>query len=771
MHLRLSHKLILFALATAVFEGVLIGYFLYAGSRKAITDDVLRVNEFKAQETSDVVNDQFQRGTTHVRNFVRVLAHADEGGVRASAVATFDEVESLVRLELIAADGNSVLAVVREDGDGTLERPVDVKALHALLAGAEVPGHSVSCGKGKGPTPDRIIIGFPVEVKGKAVALCQAHLDAARMTADLYTAVEEEGRTIRVFDSLGQVVFAPPLRPQDLSVEGEGGPGAKAVSDLVFVREMLKWKGKRAPARPSYEDERGRRIVVAWAPIEVGGLTWYAIVEQSAKEAYGELEQLKARLFLYGGLGVFVTMLVGMVIVRRVTRPLEELSSSARRIGRGHLHAEVNVYGSDEIGQLADTLREMRDRLREMYDQLERRVEERTSELRATTDFLNSVLDSSTEYAIIATDMAWRVLTFNEGARRMFGYEAAEIVGEPFGRLASPESVEEIMGTERERTLRAYGRHQSEGVLCRKGGERFPARMVVTVRTNRDGEHIGYTIIGRDIAQQKVLEDRLRDYTDNLEQMVGEKTAELVRVNEQLVRANRLKSQFLASMSHELRTPLNAIIGFAEAIRDGIPGHPTAEQREFSEDIYQAGHQLLSMINKILDLAKFEAGAMELNLHPCDLAAEVEDVVRVVRGLAQRKHVALHTDVVPRPLALTADPIKLKQILYNLLSNAVKFSDEGGCIEVQARMLPETVVIRVSDTGIGIAPEDQATIFEEFRQVDSSLSRNHEGSGLGLALTKRLVELHGGEVAVESQLGKGTVFTVVLLRDMVESQA
>lgn len=300
MHLRLSHKLILFALATAVFEGVLIGYFLYAGSRKAITDDVLRVNEFKAQETSDVVNDQFQRGTTHVRNFVRVLAHADEGGVRASAVATFDEVESLVRLELIAADGNSVLAVVREDGDGTLERPVDVKALHALLAGAEVPGHSVSCGKGKGPTPDRIIIGFPVEVKGKAVALCQAHLDAARMTADLYTAVEEEGRTIRVFDSLGQVVFAPPLRPQDLSVEGEGGPGAKAVSDLVFVREMLKWKGKRSPVRPSYEDERGRRIVVAWAPIEVGGLTWYAIVEQSAKEAYGELEQLKAPVPLRG---------------------------------------------------------------------------------------------------------------------------------------------------------------------------------------------------------------------------------------------------------------------------------------------------------------------------------------------------------------------------------------------------------------------------------------------------------------------------------------
>jgi signal transduction histidine kinase len=222
-------------------------------------------------------------------------------------------------------------------------------------------------------------------------------------------------------------------------------------------------------------------------------------------------------------------------------------------------------------------------------------------------------------------------------------------------------------------------------------------------------------------------------------------------------------------MSHELRTPLNAIMGFAEAIRDGVAGSPTGEQREFAEDIYQAGRQLLGMINDILDLAKVEAGAMELTLEPCDVAALVDEVVRVARGLARRKGVELKSDVQPRPLDLTVDALKLKQILYNLLSNGIKFTGTGGSVTVEARAGRELVTVRVTDTGIGIAPEDLVTIFEEFRQVDSSLTRKHEGTGLGLALTRRLVELHGGEITVESELGKGSTFTVTLLRDLVPS--
>jgi PAS domain S-box-containing protein len=468
-------------------------------------------------------------------------------------------------------------------------------------------------------------------------------------------------------------------------------------------------------------------------------------------------------------IGLVLTVLVGVWFVHRITRPVQELSEVAKRISQGHLDSEIKVRSSDEIGDLAAAFREMQTRDRALHEQLERCVEERTTELQETTDFLHSILDSSTDYAIIATDMDWHILTFNEGARRTFGYEPEEILGRPASRLAPPEEATKAFGPEMVRVLHMHGRFYGEGVRIRKSGQRFPVRTVTTIRADASGKPLGYTIICRDITQDKALEQRLRDYTDNLERMVAEKTAELREVNSELVRANQLKSQFLANMSHELRTPLNAIMGFAEAIRDGVAGEPTAEQREFSEDIYQAGCQLLGMINDILDLAKVEAGAMELTLEPCDLAMLIDEVVRVARGLARRKSIELRGDVEPRPLMITADALKVKQVLYNLLSNAIKFTGAGGKVFVEARLGRETAEIRVSDTGIGIAPGDLLCIFDEFRQVDSSLTRKHEGTGLGLALTRRLVELHGGEITVESEFGKGSTFIVTLLRDLVPS--
>jgi PAS domain S-box-containing protein len=504
-------------------------------------------------------------------------------------------------------------------------------------------------------------------------------------------------------------------------------------------------------------------LVVLAAALLEGGVTAYLAFTEVGSQA-------GRQYFAWGDLaGVVATIGLGLWFIRRITRPLERLSDAARRIGQGHLDVSIPVRTHDEVGQLAEALRGMQGRLREMHEKLERRVEERTEELREAMDFLHSVLNSSTEYAIIATDMEWRVLTFNEGARRSFGYEPDEVLGGPVRRLAPPEEAAAMAGPDLERTLRIHGRYQSEAIRVRKSGERFPVRNVVTVRSDAEGHRIGYTIICRDITQDRALQARLREYTDNLERMVAGKTAELREVNAELIRANQLKSQFLANMSHELRTPLNAIIGFAEAIRDGIAGDPSPEQREFAADIYQAGRQLLDMINAILDLAKVEAGAMELTLEACELGALVDEVVRVTRALARRKGIEIRADVAPRPLELTADPLKLKQVLYNLLSNAIKFTDTGGRVTVEARLNRETVVIRVSDTGIGIAPEDLATLFEEFRQVDSSLTRKHEGTGLGLALTKRLVELHGGEISVESELGKGSTFTVTFLRDLVSA--
>jgi signal transduction histidine kinase len=247
------------------------------------------------------------------------------------------------------------------------------------------------------------------------------------------------------------------------------------------------------------------------------------------------------------------------------------------------------------------------------------------------------------------------------------------------------------------------------------------------------------------------MSDELRRSYSELERKVDERT-------EQLAVANRHKSEFLASMSHELRTPLNAIIGFSEALREKMFGELNAKQLEYLDDIHASGRHLLSLINDILDLSKVEAGRMELDVSAFAAADALEAALSLVRERAQRQDVALSLEVDPRLGEMRADERKFKQILLNLLSNSLKFTPSGGSIAVQARLNGAGLEVAVRDTGIGIPPEEQAAVFEEFRQVGTRA----EGTGLGLALTKRFVELHGGSIRLESAPGQGSTFTFTL---------
>jgi signal transduction histidine kinase len=237
---------------------------------------------------------------------------------------------------------------------------------------------------------------------------------------------------------------------------------------------------------------------------------------------------------------------------------------------------------------------------------------------------------------------------------------------------------------------------------------------------------------------------------------------ELESANRELGAASRHKSEFLANMSHELRTPLNAVIGFSEVLLQRMFGELNSKQDEYLKDIYASGQHLLSLINDILDLSKIEAGRMELVPAPFHLPTALENAVTLVRERAARHGIALELDLDPRLGELVGDERKVKQVLLNLLSNAVKFTPEGGRITVKAGRTDEAVEIAVSDTGIGIAPEDQAAIFEEFRQVGTDDARKLEGTGLGLTLAKKFVELHDGRIWVESELGRGSTFTFTL---------
>lgn len=241
-------------------------------------------------------------------------------------------------------------------------------------------------------------------------------------------------------------------------------------------------------------------------------------------------------------------------------------------------------------------------------------------------------------------------------------------------------------------------------------------------------------------------------------------TGDLVRQEEM----SRMKNAFLANMSHELRTPLNAIIGFSELMYNGKAGAVSAEHKEYLGDILASSRHLLQLINDILDLSKIESGKMRFEAETVDLSAMADEVVDILRSLAAQKRLRVETRVDPAASSAFLDAAKFKQVLYNYLSNAIKFTGEGG--RIQVRILPETgelIRLEVEDNGIGIKSEDIPRLFVEFQQLDSSWAKKHAGTGLGLALVKRLVEMQGGEVGVKSEPGKGSIFFALFPKEVV----
>ena len=415
-------------------------------------------------------------------------------------------------------------------------------------------------------------------------------------------------------------------------------------------------------------------------------------------------------------------------------------------------------------------------------------VESRRQETLLKTGALQDAIFNSANFSSIATDEKGVIQIFNVGAERMLGYEALDVVNlitpadisDPAELIARAAALSAELDTQITPGFEALVFKASRGIediyeltYIRKDGSRFPAVVSVTALRDAQDQIIGYLLIGTDNTARKSVERTLEEKNIELEH------------------ANRMKSEFLATMSHELRTPLNAIIGFSEALKDGLVGEMGSTQLEYIADIFTSGQHLLSLINDILDLSKVEAGMMALELEAVDLQELLSNSLSIVRekAAAQRIQLKLETDTTLGVLEL--DPRKTKQIVYNLLSNAVKFSANGGRVLLSARRVPREVVgtlagdwpvhgfpladsdhdkfleIRVSDTGIGISREDMTKLFLAFSQIDSSLARKFEGTGLGLAMVKQLAQLHGGSVAVASEVGAGARFVVWLpLRDI-----
>jgi signal transduction histidine kinase len=277
-----------------------------------------------------------------------------------------------------------------------------------------------------------------------------------------------------------------------------------------------------------------------------------------------------------------------------------------------------------------------------------------------------------------------------------------------------------------------------------------------------NGQRVGSVLMVRDVTDWKRAEEALRQVHEQLEAKVNERTQDLREANLQLREVDRVKSQFLANMSHELRTPLNAIIGFSELMHDGKIGGPaSAEQKEYLGDILTSARHLLQLINDILDLSKVDAGRMEVLKSTFAIEDVIVEVVQNIAPIMSVKSLKLIRDFPPDLPLLSTDRRKFLQILLNLASNAVKFTDHGE-LRIRCEIVGGYVNLSVSDTGIGIKSEELHNLFQPFSQIDDSVKKRHEGTGLGLYLSKRFALLLGGDIAVVTDYGKGSTFTLTL---------
>jgi PAS domain S-box-containing protein len=376
-------------------------------------------------------------------------------------------------------------------------------------------------------------------------------------------------------------------------------------------------------------------------------------------------------------------------------------------------------------------------------------------QLRRTADELEALVQAA-PVAIVGIDLEGNVLSWYGGAQTMFGWTADEVVGKALANVPS-EKQEEF------RALRTRVEHGDsivglETYRVRKDGSRIDVSISYAPLHDRQGHTVGATIVYQDITERRLV----------AEQRQARETAEA---------ANEAKSNFLANMSHELRTPLNAIIGFSELLEDQTFGPLNEKQERYVKNVYNSGRHLLQLVNDILDLAKIEAGRLVLEPESINVNALLLDMQRGLEPLAVAKRQTFALEIPEELPTLIADRGKLKQILYNLLSNAIKFTKEGGRLGVRASPVQADdhaqpqIQIAVWDSGIGIAPEDIPRIFLEFEQLDSSYVRQQEGTGLGLALTQRLIEAHGGRIWVESTVGEGSTFTLLLPASRPGSEA
>jgi signal transduction histidine kinase/HAMP domain-containing protein len=554
------------------------------------------------------------------------------------------------------------------------------------------------------------------------------------------------------------------------------------VSQLESTRAAFSGKtgssSQQALVTPNIQ---GRDVLSSSALIP--GLDWAIIVDRPVEEAY---EPVYASMFRTSGLllvGLGMALIASLFLARRVVRPVRILREGVERIGTGDLSYRLDLKTGDEIEVLADEFNKMTSQLQESYANLEHKVEDRTRELTeslaqqtATSEILGIIASSPTNLQPVLDALA-------ESAARLCEANSAQIyradgnilrLAAYHGTLPAAEEIPIVRSSVAGRVfLDRRPIHiddlaaavQTEYPAAKEAQERFGHRTLLATPLLREGFALG--IIGIRRTEVRPFTDKqtalLKTFADQAVIAIENVRLfqELEEKNAQLETASKHKSQFLANVSHELRTPLNSIIGFTRIVLRRSEGKIDVLQKENLQKVLISAEHLLNLINGLLDLAKIEAGRMEIYAETFKLEEIVRIATATVEPMLRNGNVRLVTEIPADLPLIKTDRDKLKQVVLNLLSNSAKFTEKGE-IKVAVWTVNGWMKLAVSDTGIGMNQDAINYIFEEFRQVDMSTTRKYGGTGLGLAIVKRLTNLLGGDIAVESEEGKGTKFTVTL---------
>jgi PAS domain S-box-containing protein len=605
----------------------------------------------------------------------------------------------------------------------------------------------------------RATIRQAAEARGLAFNRTFALMGAAAVLDNLFRVQEAMNRIIQDPDILEIDV----IDPASMIVAARN---TKRIGTILRDQDWI------APSKSQQEvvtystDAEGEPLLVIVEPLLDEGkiAAWTRVVfslSQVRREEWQSIQRMilvTLALVVAGIVGVYVAQQKVSSIFRGIVAKLQDAVTTP---GMPQPQSSSTALGAEEGVQTVQAGQGEFEFLTSVVTRTAEVLTKQSEVLRESEMKFRSVAQSAND-AIVSADQRGNIIAWNTGAERIFGYQEAEVLGKPFTMLM-PERYQHAheQGLEHMREggeVKILGK-TTELAGYRKSGQEFPLEL--SLSGWKTGEGAFYTGIIRDITERKHAEEALQALTASLEQKVCERTAELEVARDQALTATQHKSEFLANMSHELRTPLNAVIGFSEVLLERMFGELNQKQEEYLRDILGSGRHLLALINDILDLAKVESGHMELDLGTFELPAVLTSTFMLIRERAKRHSIQVSLDIDQRLGRFTADERKLKQILLNLLSNAVKFTPDEGVVSLKAVLQDDGVEISVTDTGIGIEPEFQQKIFDEFFQVGDQFQK-HEGTGLGLAVTKKYIELHGGRIRVQSAKGQGSTFTFTL---------